>query len=60
MALESLVAPDHILFGTDIPAITVETTKWYTGNVDRYIDSRPEASRAVARDDALAILPTLA
>jgi 6-methylsalicylate decarboxylase len=59
-ALESFVAPDHIMFGTDFPAITVETAQWYTSNVDRYFESRPEMSNAVARENALAILPSLA
>jgi 6-methylsalicylate decarboxylase len=59
LALESFVSEDHILFGTDFPAITVETAAWYTDNVTRYFESRPEVGKAVARDNALALFPTL-
>ena len=59
VALESFVAEDHILFGTDFPAIAVETAAWYTDNVARYFESRPERHEAVVRDNALALLPGL-
>jgi 6-methylsalicylate decarboxylase len=60
VALESFVAPDHILFGSDFPAIDVETAAWYTGNVDAYFADRPERLRAVMRENALALFPRLA
>jgi predicted TIM-barrel fold metal-dependent hydrolase len=58
-ALEAFVPADHIMFGTDYPAVSVDTAAWYTGNVDRYFESRPDIANAVARDNALTILPTL-
>lgn len=59
-AVESFVADDHILFGTDFPAITVETAAWYTDNVAHYLESQPERHNAIVRGNALALLPTLA
>jgi predicted TIM-barrel fold metal-dependent hydrolase len=34
VALENFVEPDHILFGTDFPAVSPQTAGWYTNNVD--------------------------
>jgi len=59
VALESFVAPDHILFGSDFPAINVETAAWYTGNVDTYFTDRPDRLSAVMRHNALAVFPRL-
>jgi predicted TIM-barrel fold metal-dependent hydrolase len=60
LALESFVAEDHLLFGTDFPAVSVETAAWYTDNVTRYYEARPARHNAVVRDNALALLPSLA
>jgi predicted TIM-barrel fold metal-dependent hydrolase len=59
VALESFVAPHHILFGSDFPAINVETAAWYTANVDTYFADRPDRLGAVMRENALALLPRL-
>jgi predicted TIM-barrel fold metal-dependent hydrolase len=59
VALESFVAADHILFGSDFPAIDVATAAWYTGNVDTYFADRPNRLGAVMRENALALLPRL-
>jgi predicted TIM-barrel fold metal-dependent hydrolase len=59
LALESFVPEDHLLFGTDFPAVSVVTAKWYTDNVTRYFETRPERHKAVVRDNALALLPAL-
>jgi predicted TIM-barrel fold metal-dependent hydrolase len=59
VALESLVAPDHILFGSDFPAVDFATAAWYTGNVDAYFADRPDQLGAVMRENALALLPRL-
>jgi 6-methylsalicylate decarboxylase len=58
--LESFVPADHILFGTDFPAVPVETAAWYTANVADFYAARPERHRAVTRDNAVALLPALA
>jgi len=59
VALESFVPDDHVLFGTDFPAITVETAAWYTDNVARYFESRPERHSAVVRGNAVALFASL-
>jgi len=60
LTVESFTAQDHLLFGTDFPAVPVETASWYTNNVDRYYASRPTRHAAVVRDNALALIPSLA
>jgi predicted TIM-barrel fold metal-dependent hydrolase len=59
VALETFVQPDHILFGTDFPAVDLDTAAWYTRNVDAYFGSRPEQLQAVMRGNALALFPRL-
>lgn len=59
VALETFVAGDHILFGSDFPAINLETAAWYTANVDTYFADRPDRLAAVMRQNALALLPRL-
>jgi predicted TIM-barrel fold metal-dependent hydrolase len=57
VALENFVEPDHILFGSDFPAIDLATAAWYTHNVDAYFADRPQQLEAVMRDNALALFP---
>jgi predicted TIM-barrel fold metal-dependent hydrolase len=59
VALESFVAPDHILFGSDFPAVDLATAAWYTHNVDAYFADRPQQLEAVMRNNALALFPRL-
>ena len=37
---------DHLLFGTDFPAVTVDTVAWYTNNAARFYESRPDRHAA--------------
>lgn len=60
VALESFAPADHLLFGTDFPAVTVDTAAWYTNNVARFYESRPARHAAVVRENALALIPSLA
>jgi predicted TIM-barrel fold metal-dependent hydrolase len=60
VALESFVEPDHILFGSDFPAVDLATATWYTRNVDAYFADRPQQLEAVMRGNALALMPGLA
>ena len=60
LALESFAPQDHLLFGTDFPAVSVRTAAWYTDNVARYYESRPTRHAAVVRENALALIPSLA
>jgi predicted TIM-barrel fold metal-dependent hydrolase len=59
VALESLVGPDRILFGTDLPAVSPEMAAWYTRHVDEYYDGRPDRLEQVMRENALRLLPRL-
>jgi predicted TIM-barrel fold metal-dependent hydrolase len=59
VALESLVQPDHILFGTDFPAVSLEMAAWYSRHVDEYFITRPHELRKLTHDNALALLPRL-
>jgi predicted TIM-barrel fold metal-dependent hydrolase len=58
VALENFVEPDHIMFGTDFPAVDLATAAWYTSNVDAYFAGRPRQLEAVMRGNALALLKT--
>lgn len=60
VALESFAPPDHLLFGTDFPAVSADTAAWYTNNLARFYETRPERHAAVVRDNALALIPSLA
>ena len=59
VALESLVQPDRILFGTDFPAVSPDMAAWYTRHVDEYFVDRQQRLESVMYDNALALLPRL-
>jgi predicted TIM-barrel fold metal-dependent hydrolase len=59
VALESLVAPDRIVFGTDFPAVSLDMAEWYTRHVDRYFSNRHDDLERLMYDNALALLPRL-
>jgi 6-methylsalicylate decarboxylase len=59
VALESLVQPDHIVFGTDFPAVSLEMAEWYTRHVDEYFIDRQRDLEMLTYDNALALLPRL-
>jgi predicted TIM-barrel fold metal-dependent hydrolase len=59
LALESFVPDDHILFGTDFPAIPVDTAEWYTGNVARHFGAPSPRHDAIVRGNALRLFPGL-
>ena len=60
IALENFVQPDHILFGTDFPAVSPQTAGWYTNNVDTYFEDRPDLLTQVMHGNAHTLLPRLA
>lgn len=59
VALENFVAPEHILFGTDFPAVSPRTAGWYTHNVDAHFAARPDLLAQVMHDNAHTLLPRL-
>jgi predicted TIM-barrel fold metal-dependent hydrolase len=60
VALENFVESDHILFGTDFPAVSPQTAGWYTNNVDTYFQARPDLLTQVMHGNAHSLLPRLA
>jgi predicted TIM-barrel fold metal-dependent hydrolase len=60
VALENFVPPDRILLGTDFPAVTSDTARWYSNNVDTYFAGRPEVLAQVMHGNAQTLLPRLA
>jgi predicted TIM-barrel fold metal-dependent hydrolase len=59
IALESFVQPDHIVFGTDFPAVSLEMAEWYTRHVDEYFANRQDDLERLMYVNALALLPRL-
>jgi predicted TIM-barrel fold metal-dependent hydrolase len=60
VALESLVQPDRIVFGTDFPAVSVKMAEWYTRHLDEYFSDRHDDLQRLMYDNAIALLPRLA
>jgi len=60
VALENFVESDHILFGTDFPAVSPQSAGWYTNNVDTYFRERPDLLTQVMHGNAHTLLPRLA
>ncbi|KAH7920163.1 amidohydrolase 2 [Leucogyrophana mollusca] len=58
-AMEKFVAPDHILFGTDFPAVSTKMVEWYTKNLEFFYAEDPLALENITRRNALALLPRL-
>ncbi|MDX1892337.1 amidohydrolase family protein [Mycolicibacterium sp. 050158] len=56
VALENFVPVDHILFGTDFPAVSPSAAAWYTRNVDAYFAYRPDALATVMEGNARELL----
>lgn len=59
VALEDFVDTDHILFGTDFPAVSPQTAAWYTTNVDQYFTGRPDVLAKVMHSNAHSLIPRL-
>ncbi len=58
--LANFVESDHILFGTDFPAVSPQSAGWYTNNVDAYFRERPDLLDQVMHDNAQKLLRRLA
>lgn len=51
VALQKVVGNDHILFGTDFPAVTVDMARWFTDNVDKLYAQDDAAHNAIMFDN---------
>ncbi|EGO27580.1 hypothetical protein SERLADRAFT_406633 [Serpula lacrymans var. lacrymans S7.9] len=58
-AMEKFVPLDHILFGTDFPAVSIEMASWYTDNLENFYNGDARKLDAVTRRNALNLLPRL-
>jgi predicted TIM-barrel fold metal-dependent hydrolase len=59
VALESLVQPNRLLFGTDFPAVSRNMAAWYTRHVDMYFADRHDGLEKLMHENAIALLPRL-
>lgn len=57
IAIENFAPADHILFGTDFPAVSPSAAGWYTRNVDAYFGDRPDTLAGVMEGNARKLLP---
>ncbi|KAF8913968.1 hypothetical protein CPB84DRAFT_1811427 [Gymnopilus junonius] len=51
-AIERLVNPDHILFGTDFPAVGKDMVEWFTNNVKKYYEGDSDRLCRIMSDNA--------
>ncbi|RDH13659.1 amidohydrolase family protein [Tsukamurella pulmonis] len=61
-ALPSLLAfadPGHVLFGSDWPFAPETAVQYFTAGLDTYTRGDAELARRIARDNALALFPSL-
>jgi len=58
-ALDTFVPIDRVLFGSDYPAVSVATTKWYTKHLEDHYAGEPRKLDRILRDNALALFPRL-
>ncbi|KAK0191047.1 hypothetical protein F5146DRAFT_1103231 [Armillaria mellea] len=55
--IESFAQPDRLLFGTDFPAVTTETTKWYTTRLERFYGEKEARLQEIVFENALKLFP---
>ncbi|KAF9247286.1 hypothetical protein BU15DRAFT_39438, partial [Melanogaster broomeanus] len=58
-ALETFVPVDHILFGSDYPAVNTAMAGWYTKHLEEYYASKPSTLDCILRNNALSLFPRL-
>ncbi|TFK55950.1 amidohydrolase 2 [Heliocybe sulcata] len=56
-AMRKFVPLDRLLFGSDIPAISVEMAQWFTNNIDTFYGTK--SLEAIMRENAFRLLPGL-
>ncbi|OBZ70437.1 2-amino-3-carboxymuconate-6-semialdehyde decarboxylase, partial [Grifola frondosa] len=58
-AIQSFVEPDHLLFGSDFPAVTTEMAGWYAKNVEEFYAGDQMHLEALMSKNALRLMPSL-
>lgn len=58
-AMATFVPSDRLLFGTDFPAVSIKSVRWYTENLENYFAGRPLDLANIMRDNALKLFPNL-
>ncbi|KAK0206455.1 hypothetical protein DFS33DRAFT_1372755 [Desarmillaria ectypa] len=55
--IESFAQPDHVLFGTDFPAIATETARWYTTHLEHFYNEKDARLQQIVSENALKLFP---
>ncbi|KAH7914188.1 hypothetical protein BJ138DRAFT_1144318 [Hygrophoropsis aurantiaca] len=58
-AMKNFVAPEHMLFGTDFPAVSVKMAEWYGKNLEEFYAGDPSELGDITCRNALALFPNL-
>ncbi|KAH7887679.1 hypothetical protein F5I97DRAFT_1935762 [Phlebopus sp. FC_14] len=58
-AMEAFVPIEHILFGSDYPAVSIPMVEWYAKRLKEYYNDKPSRLDCIMRTNALALLPKL-
>ncbi|KAG1907112.1 uncharacterized protein F5891DRAFT_1161210 [Suillus fuscotomentosus] len=58
-AMATFVPSDHLLFGTDFPAVSIKTVEWYTQNLENHFAGRPLDLANTMHENALRLFPNL-
>ncbi|KAF8450600.1 hypothetical protein L210DRAFT_2399185 [Boletus edulis BED1] len=58
-ALDAFVPIDRVLFGSDYPAVSTATSRWFTKHLEDHYAGEPCKLERILRDNALALFPRL-
>ncbi|KAI9574743.1 hypothetical protein HD554DRAFT_97050 [Boletus coccyginus] len=58
-AIDAFVPIDRVLFGSDYPAVSTATSRWYTKHLEDHYVREPRKLDCILRDNALALFPRL-
>ncbi|KAF9534251.1 hypothetical protein CPB83DRAFT_756586 [Crepidotus variabilis] len=53
LAIDSFVEHDHVLFGTDFPAVSRDMSNWYTNNLEMHYANDKIKLQRIMRDNAV-------
>ncbi|KAJ4478211.1 hypothetical protein J3R30DRAFT_3372244 [Lentinula aciculospora] len=58
-AIQSFISPDHLLFGTDFPAVNKDISSWYTKHLEDFYTDDKDMQDNVTYKNALKLFPRL-